>query len=280
MKFVSQTVVSLMLVAVTASAQPKAKPAAGLALAQAQSLHLSALNQAKAGDLKGALRALQSLSMQKFAPVEKDRVFMTMGRLNYEIGNFDQAIAAYSQIRQTSPSWLEALEEQAWAQFREGHPEATVAKLKTVTSVAFKDSTKSEPFFLLGLAQLRVCDFKGVFATIDLFKKRFSEKTKAIESSRAPQDLATVKEIGETVQKLNLVEAETIQRLYVDDNGKKQKGSTPSIARDGDQLSFPTTNDDEFWLDEVDGYKVALKGCVAPKASKKLASSSKNEVIK
>jgi tetratricopeptide (TPR) repeat protein len=278
----SALVLGALLAGQLAFAQPAAKvqlPTEKVATVQAA--HLRALQQAQRGDVKGAIRALQALSVDKVPNGEKDRVFMSLGRLDYEIGNYDQAIAAYAKVRKAGPNWLESLEETAWAQFREGHPEQTVALLKTVTSVAFKDGQSSEPYFLMGLAQLRVCDFKGVFKTIDLFKSRFGGAAKALESSKLASDQLRLKEIGESVQKLNLVEAETIQRLYIDENGKKHSGSTPSITRNSDQLSFPAGEDEEFWLDEVDGYKVSLKGCQAPIASKKVASAStKNEVAK
>jgi len=278
----SLLVAAMLAAAVGAQAQTQAPQAAKAVnaetLKQAQAEHLKALKQAQAGDLKGAIRALQVLSTKKFDKTEKDRVFMTIGRLNYEIGNFDNAIAAYGKVTKTGPSWMESLEETAWAQFREGHPDETIAKLKTVINPVFKSETTSEAYFLLGLAQLRVCDFKSVFKTIDLFKKRFDGVAKDLEAKN-PND-PKLKEIGESVQKLNLVEAETIQRLYVDDNGKKRGGSVAKIERNSDQLSFPSTEDDEFWLDEVDSYKVSLKGCLAPAAPKRLAESSKNEVVK
>jgi tetratricopeptide (TPR) repeat protein len=242
--------------------------------------HLRALNQAQAGNIKGAVRALQILASRNIPAFERDRVYLSIGRLDYEIGYFDAAITAYEKVDKTGPSWMESLEETAWAELRAGRPDVTIGKLKTVTSIAFKDETNSEPFFLMGLAQLRVCDFKAVFKTIDLFKSRFLGTTKALEASKLAKDQARLKEIGETVQKLNLVEAETIQRLYVDENGKKRGGSTPSIVKGSDQLSFPATDDDEFWLDEVDGYKVSLKGCLKPLPAKAVASSSKNEVVK
>jgi hypothetical protein len=171
---------------------------------------------------------------------------------------------------------MESLEETAWAQFRLGHPEETIARLKTVINPVFKSESPSEAYFLLGLAQLRVCDFKSVFKTIDLFKKNFADIAKQLEATN--KNDPKLKEIGETVQKLNLVEAETIQRLYVDENGKKRGGSVSKIERSSDELSFPATDDDEFWLDEVDAYKVSLKGCLPPADGKKIAA--KSEVMK
>ncbi len=266
---------SLIVAALVAAAPLAYAAPAAVTLKQAQSEHLKALTQAANGDSKGAVRALQFLSLKNFPKAEKDRVFISIGRLNYENGNFDNAIAAYSKVEKNGPNWMEALEETAWAQFRLGHPQETIAKLKTVINPVFKNESTSEAYFLLGLAQLRVCDFKAVFKTIELFKKNFGETAKQLEATN--KSSPELKEIGETVQKLNLVEAETIQRLYVDENGKKRSGSVAKIDRSSDELSFPSTEDDEFWLDEVDAYKVSLKGCLPPGSGKKTA---KNEVVK
>jgi hypothetical protein len=265
---------SLFVAALIALAQVAHAAPETVTTTQARAEHLKALTQAANGDTKGAIRALQGLSLKTFAKGEKDRVFISMGRLNYEIGNFDNAIAAYGKVEKTGPNWMESLEETAWAQFRLGHPQETIAKLKTVINPVFKSESTSEAYFLLGLAQLRVCDFKAVFKTIELFKKNFSDVTKQLEATN--KNDPKLKEIGETVQKLNLVEAETIQRLYVDENGKKRKGSVAKIERTGDEISFPSTEDDEFWLDEVDAYKVSLKGCLPPGSNK----TAKNEVVK
>ncbi len=255
---------------------------AKIATAQASAKvgHLQALNQALHGDVKGGIRALQVLSTKSMTNFEHDRTLMSLGRLQYEIGNFNGAIASYEKVSKTGSSWLESLEETAWAEFRAGRPEETIARLKTVTSSVFKDDTRSEPYFLLGLAELRVCDFKAVYKTLDLFKNRFGGAAKKLEASKFANDQLRLKEIGETVQKLNLVEAEVIQRLHIDEDGKRRGGSTPSIARGSDQLSFPSSDDDEFWLDEVDGYKVSLKGCVKPQPTKLKSVASAKDVSK
>lgn len=231
-----------------------------------QSAHARALDTAATGNVKAAIRELRvAISQAKNAPrVEKDRASLSLGRLHYENGEFDKAIEAYGTVQKGGPSWLEALEEEAWAQFRRGQPHDSIARLKTVTSSAFTEKTTSEPFFLMGLAQLRVCDYKAVFQTIEKFKERFLAKAKALEASSSARDKAALKEIGETVQKLNIVEAEAIQRLYLDENGKPRRGSAPAIAKGRDQLSFPDDDSDEVWMDEVDAYKVTLKGCVNP----------------
>jgi hypothetical protein len=259
-----QLTCALLVGTTTASVAFAKAPAKASAMdaSAVRSEHRQALSKALNGDVKGGLRALRALAKKALPAAEADRVQMSIGRLAYETGDYEGAVAAYDKVDKNGSSWLESMEEAAWAEFRNNETQKALAKLKTVTSPAFKGQVRSEPFFLQGLAQLRVCDFKSVFKTIDLFKSRFADDVKSLEASASSSDKAKLKEIGNTVQKLNLVEAETIQRLYLDENGKKRSGSVPKISKASDQLSFPTLDDEELWMDELEGFKVTTKGCL------------------
>lgn len=256
-------VVSTSAIATNAAyAAGPTKKAAVMSESSARAEHREALSLALRGDVKGGLRALKALSKKSLPSAEADRIQMSIGRLAYETGDYAGAVSAYDKVDKKGSSYLESLEEAAWAEFRNDETPKALAKLKTVTSPAFKGQVRSEPFFLQGLAQLRVCDFKSVFKTIDMFKTRFTEDVKTLEASSLSSDKTKLKEIGNTVQKLNLVEAETIQRLYLDENGKKRSGSPARIKKGSDQLSFPTTEDEELWMDELEGFQVTTKGCL------------------
>jgi hypothetical protein len=238
--------------------------------------HARALDYAAAGKTETALQILKSLENVKMPSIEKDRVELSIGRINYEKGNYDAAMAAYAKVVHGGPSWLEALEEQSWVEMRRAHWSDAIAKLQTVTLPIFKKDVDSEPYFLLALAELRVCDYKALFKTLDLFKTRFRDRVKGLEASKSQASERDLAEIGETVQKLNLVEAEAIQRLYLDENGKRRPGKVAEIDRKSDELSFPPTEGDEVWLDELEGYRVNLKGCAtAAPANQKVAHAGK-----
>lgn len=231
--------------------------------------HQTAIEQALKGDAKGALQILKALAETSMSPAERDRVMLTTARVHYQLGEDQAAVAAYNQVRKGGTSWLEALEERSSSYMRMGRPQDALASLKTVLTPIFKDQIMAEPYYLAALAQLRVCDFKGVFRTLDLFKERFRDRVKAWEASVAGgnADVLTrvrLDETRETIQKLNLLEAEAIQRVYMDEGGKHSPGSVPKIVKGPDQLSFPMDPDSdakEVWVDEVDDYRVNVKGC-------------------
>lgn len=285
-EFVRAIAVGLLTVAVTGLAfvpsDAYAKKSKAAAPAPSVTVpHAKALDKAAKGDLKGAIRELKALAATSgITTADKDRVLMSLGRIQYELQDFDGAIASYERVSKGGDEWLSAVEESAWAEFRRDKPDATIARLKTVTSPAFKEVTRSEPFFLMGLAQLRVCDFKSLFKTIETFKSRFGDEAKKLEASASSKDRARLKEIGETVMKLNLVEAEAIQLLYMDEkNGKRRSGKPADIAKGSDQLSFPHEDSDEFWLDEVEGFRVTLKGCLRPERTDLASAATSSKKV-
>lgn len=231
----------------------------------AREMHAKALDIALSGNPKGALELLKSLKSSKLSADEMDRVYISIGRIQYQLGNFADSVEAYGKVRKGSASWLESLEERSASLLRLGKPQEALASLKTVLTPIFEDRTASEPFFVTALAQLRVCDYKSVFKTLDTFKERYRDKVKGWEKNRT--DVASqskLHEARETIKKLNLVEAEAIQHLYIDESGKRQAGAPPKIQRESDDLTFPSDSDTEnkeVWLDEVDSYKVTTKGC-------------------
>jgi len=251
----------------SAWAAPKAGPVAtGARLNEARE-HQRALELAIAGKENEALKILNSLAQNvRMNPEEKDRVYLSIGRVQYQLGKLNAALDAYGKVRAGSPSWLEALQERAVVMLRQGRPEDALATLKTVVSPLYEDQIRSEAFFLMAFAQMRICDYKSVFTTLELFKDRYREKVKAWEAAEATDFVARRKlsEVKETIQKLNLVEAETIQHLFVSEGGKRLAGSPPPIQKSADQLTFPTNDEidaKEVWLDEVDAFRVTAKGC-------------------
>lgn len=228
--------------------------------------HKRALDLALSGKEKDALKVLTRLTSENVNADEKDRIYLSIGRIQYQLGKLNEALDAYGKVRAGSPSWLEALEERSVVMLRQGRAEDALATLKTVSAPLYKDQIHSEAYFLIAFAQMRICDYKSVFKTLDLFKERYREKVKTWETAGSTDSTTrrNLSEVRETIHKLNLVEAETIQHLYVSEGGKPQAGSPPPIKKEKDQLTFPTNHEidaKEIWLDEVDAFRVTAKDC-------------------
>jgi hypothetical protein len=65
-----------------------------------------------------------------------------------------------------------------------------------------------------------------------------------------------------TINKLQIVEAEVIERLYVDERLKGKRKDVSVAKDDANTLSFPYS-DKEVWMDELDHYHSTVKDCPA-----------------
>lgn len=352
------------------------KSAKVLVFSALMTLNLAALNvqasEAKfsvetwAQDLKTSLAkkdAKEIVRLLDLAQIEKqsleqapsdDRKAMQKGRDLFSENKFAESIEAYNKVSKNSDFWLESVEEKAWAYVRMNEMDKALAQTKTLMSPVFNSVVGSEPFFLRSLAQLRICDYKGVFETNQLFKEsqraRIKEmqnladhgtsaavdsaiskiKTipvtisdmgndvkmmprlfyrdreflksalrmkmaeaalpalkqalaegtskasvqKAIERLESNQKVARiaikerVKELAQTetnenfkmLQKLNLIEVETIQRVHIDQGAdKKAYTKGENVKAGANDLVFE--DDGHPWIDELDKYQVQTNSC-------------------
>lgn len=249
--------------------------------ASVQDRHVKAIDLALAGDAKSASRLLRDLVKEKMPAGEKDHVQLSLGRVLYQTGDYKGALEAYAKVSSGSDAWFLALEERAWSHMQLDQPEEALAHLKTLLSPLFKEKASSEPYFLSALAQLRVCAYPALFKTLDLFKERFRDRVKSWEATAGldPAAQTKLKKTRETIQKLNVVEAEAIQRLYIEEDPNNKQGSVPKIEKGSSQLSFPVVDNEEIWLDEVDNFKVRVSGCPQRDNAQAVNSASKGRSL-
>lgn len=101
-------------------------------------------------------------------------------------------------------------------------------------------------------------------ARLQELKKTSNEKALQaihIEIGRRLQALAKAElsEYKTVIQKLHIIEAEVIQRLYLDESLKGQRPDLPQAKSDPNVLTFP--ENEELWLDEVDRHQAKVKSC-------------------
>lgn len=245
--------------AAKAPRKPLALGAAGIGFG---ALHAAAIDLALAGKNKEALTALQSLLEEpSISSIDQDLVHLTMGRVLYGSADPARAIEQYKMVSRATDAWYSAVEERAWSHLRLDQPEEALAQLKTLLLPAFKNKVGSEAHYLAALAQLRVCNYKATFAVIREFKRRFRPLIKDWEASGDAEARQRLLETSETIQKLSLIEAETIQRVYMPGEAKGHVGAARAIKRGRDDISFPETAGDEVWMDEATHFQVSANGC-------------------
>ena len=228
----------------------------------------AAIDLALAGDSRAAIQSLRAMVEEKEASeADRNAAYLTLGRVLYGAGDLTGSIDAYAKITRGSDVWFKGLEERGWANLKLDRPEEALSTVKTLMLPVFKDRVEAEPYFLASLIYLRVCDYKTIFKTIKTFKERFRPRIAEWEANESsdPEARAKLKDASDIIQKLSLVEAEAIQRVYMPDEIKGHSGPAQKITKGRDDLSFPESKSGkEVWLDEVDRIKVSAKGCPRP----------------
>lgn len=146
------------------------------------------------------LKQLKMLSTSGQKMIATDRLALTEGRTLYQMKKLDAALSAYSRIEKSSEYWLEALEEKAWTFLRKGQPEKALAELQTVTSPLFAKLIGPEPYILMSLTHLDICDYTNVFKTSQIFKNKFKERIAALTALANGKNDAL---IGKTINALS-----------------------------------------------------------------------------
>lgn len=115
----------------------------------------------------------------------ENKSVLKKARVQFGKGAFDEAIANYNAIPRGNTYWLSAVEEKGWAYFRQENYEKALAQTKTLTAPPFAEIVNSEAFLLQSLTQLKICDYKGVFETHNLFKEK--QKARILEVQNLAQ---------------------------------------------------------------------------------------------
>jgi tetratricopeptide (TPR) repeat protein len=169
------------------------------------------------GDDAGtAAKALAVLMKAPNNPVSQDLMTVTAARLLYQNGFLDAAIKYYQKVPKSSDYWFDAQEEAGWSYIRKGEPQNTIAITKTLTVPAFTSQIGPEPLFLRSLAELKVCDYPAVVATLNTFRDRFKTRAKELMAisdtsenkdveayiARAKKETMTLAKLGKLANKL------------------------------------------------------------------------------
>jgi hypothetical protein len=292
-------------------------------------LALGALDEPMRG-----LSYLSEIEPKNAAGIGKDVIDLNMARLYFQLDDLEHALAFYDKISKGSDYWLTAQEEKAHSYGRQKKYDKVISTLTTVVSPVFDGLVGPEPYFVLALTQLKICDYSDIFRTTGQFKVRIKPHVKAIQdlirdgnsehitkalarlqradfdwkaadaeakflphtffhdpvisqrlvslkaavaSKNSAQsdaliglirnrtvDLARLelKEIKNTAQELNIIEAEVIERMHAFDKKKGRRPVQGELTKSSaDTLVFPIDKSGEIWLDELGNYQAQVKGC-------------------
>ncbi len=236
-----------------------------------------AYRMAVAGDDRramGQLKFLQKRMKQHKVKKHTDDIALLKGRILFNRGLYEKALAQYNKIPKSSELWLTSVEERAWTKFHLGKNNEAIADSHTLMSPLFQSSVSPEAFYFSAFVAHQVCDFTRVFKVIEIFKSESRQKIKTLEQSVASQPTAKshwqLQHYSEVIKKLHLIEADSIQRIYLDKQLAGQRLQAGQVKGAGpDDLQFPFDEED-VWIDEIDQLQVDAKTC--PTLLKKVVS--------
>lgn len=136
---------------------------------------------ARAATPKTALAKVASSTSAQVSKVS-DQTKMKNARLLFEKKKFQDAIKVYQSVSSGSDLWSEALEEEAWAHLHLKEHDEALALLKTLMAPPMKNEIGPEPYLLLTLIQLRLCDYDEVFKVLKRFKDDIKPRYEALKA--------------------------------------------------------------------------------------------------
>ncbi len=140
----------------------------------------NAITMAKKNQVTKAITTIESL-IQK-SSLNKNLLYLTLGRLQYQKNNLPQAVEAYNKVEKESDYWIDALEEKAWAYTRSQDYNKALAELKSILNPIFINLASPEAVMLAAFVDLKICNYKGVAEKIPLFKKLMLPKVEGLEA--------------------------------------------------------------------------------------------------
>ena len=174
------------------------------------------------------------------AIVLEEKTVMDKARQSYQAGKLDKALELYNKIPQTSDFWVEALEEKAWTHLRKGETDKALSLITTLTSELLAPQIGPEPYFLKGLIDYRLCNIKGIYKNMELFRQRFKIRGEQLDKLKGTmENEASVKAIAILKNKKN-----QLKELKADDFGSDIQFLPRYFYRDRTVLAAAETDSD------------------------------------
>lgn len=144
--------------------------------------------------------ATKSAGTEKVGP-RTDRELLKSARVLFEKKQYEQAMALYVQIPQSSDYWVEALEERAWTHVHLKEHDQALADLKTLFAPPVKSEIGAEPYLLSTLIQLRLCNYNELFKVMKRFKEDIRPRHEAMQAlAKTGESEASVHMLGRSAE--------------------------------------------------------------------------------
>ncbi len=138
---------------------------------QKQSAYFLGVLSVQEGDYAGAVERFRPLAADTSTEPElkrlKELASLSLGRLLYELGRYDEALDRYTEIPRDSESFVDSLYEIAWVHVKKGDPEKAKNATDILLLVAPESTIAPDARVLQGHLQLKLRHYDEATATYE-----------------------------------------------------------------------------------------------------------------
>ncbi|MBC7419649.1 MAG: hypothetical protein H7328_02880 [Bdellovibrio sp.] len=107
---------------------------------------------------------------------------LTLARLHFQKGNYAAAYKMYLKIDKSSPSWLQAMVEEAWTQILAGDHEGAAGNMFSLHTDFFKKAYAPDTYIVRTVGYLNLCQFGDGVSVLNDLKKRYAPVQEKLEA--------------------------------------------------------------------------------------------------
>lgn len=146
---------------------------------------LKAVVNYRSGQVDTAISELEQ-SWPKIEGQKKDQVrnlsALTLARLYFQKGEYKSSYKTYLKIDKSSPSWMQAMVEQAWTQILAGDNEGAAGNMFSMHTDFFRKAYAPDTYIVRTVGYLNLCQFGDGVSVLNDLKKRYSSTQEKLEN--------------------------------------------------------------------------------------------------
>lgn len=147
---------------------------------------LSALFEYRRGDLKEAQSLLEKLLAENTVREDlRDVAVLTLARIQFQRDQYKDAFQNYMKVGRSSPLWMEAAVEQAWAQILVQDYEGAAGNMFSLHTDFFKNAFSPDSYVVRTVAYLNLCQFGDGLQALQNMQRRYGGLVGRLETYKA-----------------------------------------------------------------------------------------------